>query len=85
MSPKEKRQPPLVLMHPVVNSVHILKLITEFNQVHVMIILVVRIQTQKVSIMYHFYFGVIHVPYFLNPLNSVATNKEKVNRLCVIN
>ena len=35
---KEDIPPPLILMHPVVNSVHILKLITEINLVHVMIV-----------------------------------------------
>ena len=38
MDPKEKRPPPLVLSHPVVNLVHIPKLIAEVNQVHIMIV-----------------------------------------------
>ena len=31
MAPKEKRPPPIVLKHPVFNSSHITKLITEVN------------------------------------------------------
>ena len=38
MDPKKKIPPPLVLTHPVVKLVHIPNLITEFNQVHVMIV-----------------------------------------------
>ena len=51
--PKEESPPPLVLTHPVVNLVHIPMLITEVNQVHVMILQVVHIQKQKLSITYH--------------------------------
>ena len=35
---KEKIPPPLLLMHPVINSVQIQKLITEVNLVHVIIV-----------------------------------------------
>ena len=73
VSTKEKRPPPLVLTHPVVNSVHILKFITEVNRVPVMIVLVISIQTQKVSVPYHFYFGVINLRCFINPFNGVVT------------
>ena len=38
VAPKEKRPSPLVITHPVVNYVHIPKLITEVNQVCVMIL-----------------------------------------------
>ena len=85
MDPKEKIPPPLVLSHPVVNLVHIPKLITEFNQVCIMIVCVVNIKTKKLSITYHFCFGSIHLPCFLNPFNEVATHQEKINSLCFIN
>ena len=38
MDPKEKIPPPLVITHPVVKLVHIPKLITEVNQVHIIIV-----------------------------------------------
>ena len=72
-------------MHPLVNLVHIPMLITEVNQVHVMIVLVVNIQAQKLSIMYHLCLVVIHLACFLNPINGVVTLRKKMNRLCVIN
>ena len=47
MYKKEKIPPPLVLTHPVVNSIHIPKVITDTKNVHVMIIRAVNIQTKK--------------------------------------
>ena len=82
---KEKRPPPLVIMYTVVNSVQILKLITEVNRVCVMIVWAVNIQTQKVRVTYHLCFRVIHLRFFLNPFDGVETYQEKINRLCVIN
>ena len=69
MYPKEMLPPPLVLMHPVVKLVQTKKLITEVNKVHVMIVWIINIQTQKVSVTYHLCFGVIHLTCFLNPFN----------------
>ena len=65
MNPKEKKPPPLVLTNTVVNLIHIHKLITDVNQVHVMIVWVFYIQTQNVSIRYLLCFGVIHLAYLL--------------------
>ena len=84
MTKKENIPTPLVLTHPVINSVHIIKLITEFNQVHVIIVIIINIQTQKVSVTYHLCFRVIHLMSFLNPFNGVETQREKINKLCVI-
>ena len=38
VTPNEKIPPPLLLTHPVVKLAHIPKIITEANQVHVMIV-----------------------------------------------
>ena len=84
ISPKEKIPPPLLLTHPVVNSVCLQHFITEINWVHIMIVLVVRIQTQNLSIMYHFFFRVIHLPFFLDPFNCVATHQDKMNSFFII-
>ena len=53
MTPKENRPSPLVLTHPVVNLLHIPKFITEVDQIHVLVVQVVHIQTEKVSATYH--------------------------------
>ena len=53
MDPEKYIPPPPVLTHPVVNLVHILKLIIEFNLVYVMIVQVIHIHMQKVSVIYH--------------------------------
>ena len=84
VAPKENIPPPLVLKHLVIKLVNILKVITEFNWVHVMIVWIINIQTQKVSATYHLCFEVIHLQCFLNPFNDVATYLEKKNGLFFI-
>ena len=83
MAPKQKRQPPLVFMYPVINSVNITKLITEVNQFHIIILIIINIPTQKVSVTYHF-FRVIHLPCFLGPVNGVSTHQGEMNSIFVI-